>query len=148
MYFKLHLLRLIGLPLLTELSHKIASFLFCISVHILCISTHIICICVTLYLYLRPTTLVNAPHYFCILRSKLFLTKFSDYIIKCLSLSPSYFHIQPSTKRPNWKGTFDLLLIVPNWAGGLCWGRLSVISCINWNPTYFLLPQIQRTAVR
>ena len=42
---------------------------------------HNICICVSLYLYLRPLRLVNAPHYFWILRSKLFLTKFSDHII-------------------------------------------------------------------
>ena len=42
---------------------------------------HNICICVSLYLYLRPLRLVNAPHYFWILRSKLFLTKFSDFII-------------------------------------------------------------------
>ena len=81
MYFKSHLLRLIGLPLLTELSNKTASFLFCISVHIFCILPHNICICVFLYLHLRPTTLVNTPHYFWILRSKLFLTKFSDFII-------------------------------------------------------------------
>ena len=148
MYFKSHLLRLIGLPVLTELSNKTASFLFCTSVHIFCIFT-------PQYLYLCLPIFVFASHYTCKCtplfldpQKQAFLDKVFRLYNQCLSQSPSYFHIQPSTKRPNWKGTFDLLLIVPNWAGGLCWGRLSVISCINWNPTYFLLPQIQRTAVR
>ena len=101
MYFKSHLLRLIGLPLLTELSNKTASFLFCISVHIFCIFT-------PQYLYLCLPIFVFASHYTCKCtplfldpQKQAFLDKVFRSYNQCLRQSPSYFHIQPSTKRPN-----------------------------------------------
>ena len=89
MYFKSHLLRLIGLPLLTELSNKTASFLFCISVHIFCIFT-------PQYLYLCLPIFVFASHYTCKCtplfldpQKQAFLDKVFRLYNQCLSQSPS-----------------------------------------------------------
>ena len=96
-YFKSHLLRLIGLPLNCWRSFltRLHLFSFVLPSIFFVFLPHNIYICVSLYLYLRPTTLVNAPHYFCILWSKLFLTKFADYIMHVWA---SPHHISTSSR--------------------------------------------------